>query len=52
MDFTTIVIILLAIVTIGIFPGFSYSRSWGYLPFATALFVLILLVFWSMLGRT
>lgn len=52
MDFTTLVIILLVIVTVGLFPAFPYSRGWGYLPFATALFVLILLIFWGMLGRT
>jgi hypothetical protein len=48
----TIVIIILVIVTIGLFPAFPYSRGWGYLPFATALIVLVMLVAWGLLERT
>lgn len=47
MDLTTIVIIILVLVVVGVFPAWPHSRSWGLLPAATALFVLILILVWS-----
>ncbi len=48
MDFTTILIIILAILAVGAFPGWPHSRSWGYLPSATLGIVLILVLVWML----
>lgn len=47
MDLTTIVIIILILVAVGAVPAWPHARSWGFLPFATAMFVLILILIWS-----
>ncbi len=48
MDFTTILIIILALAVVGAFPVWPHSRSWGYLPSATAGVVLILVLAWAL----
>lgn len=48
MDFTTILIIILAILAVGALPGWPHSRSWGYLPSATLGIVLILVLVWML----
>lgn len=51
MSISTILIILLILVLIGSFPGFSHSRSWGYRPFGIIGAILVILVVLVLLGK-
>ncbi len=46
MSLTTVLLIILILVLLGVFPAWPHSRSWGYLPSGvigvTVLVVLIL----------
>lgn len=48
---TTILLIVLILILIGVFPGWNYSRSWGYAPFSGVGFIVALLLLFLIFGR-
>ena len=44
MALSDAVVILLTISLVGVFPGWPYSRKWGYLPSAGVSVVLLILL--------
>lgn len=51
MSLGTILIVILILMLIGVFPGWSHSSSWGYLPTGTLGTILIVVVVLILLGR-
>ncbi len=47
----TIILIILALLLIGAFPTWPYSRSWGYYPSGGLGLILIILVILLLMGR-
>jgi hypothetical protein len=47
----TLLLMLLVVLLIGAFPGWPYSRSWGYYPSGGIGLVLIILLVLVLLGR-
>ena len=51
MSLTTILLIILILVLIGVFPSWPYSRDWGYYPTGGVGLVLLIFVILLVLGR-
>ncbi|MBA8900007.1 MULTISPECIES: DUF3309 family protein [unclassified Phyllobacterium] len=51
MPVTTILIVILILVLIGVFPSWPYSRAWGYGPSGLFGIVLVILLILLLLGR-
>jgi len=47
---TTLWIVLLVILLLGVMPAWPYSRGWGYFPSGLLGIVLVLLIFMMLLG--
>lgn len=47
----TILLIILLLGLIGVFPGWGYSRSWGYAPFGGVGALLLIVVLIMLFGR-
>ena len=45
-----ILVVVLALLALGSFPRWGYSRNWGYTPTATLGAVLIIVLLFAMLG--
>jgi Protein of unknown function (DUF3309) len=48
---TTILVIILVLILIGVLPAYGYSRSWGYWPSGGVGLVLTILVIMMLLGH-
>ena len=51
MTVSTILIIILILLLIGAFPGWGYSRGWGYGPSGLLGFLLVVVLVLVLLGR-
>lgn len=51
MSVTTILIILLILILLGVFPAWPHSRAWGYNPSAIVGAILVVLLIFVLLGR-
>ncbi|PIR39819.1 MAG: DUF3309 domain-containing protein [Alphaproteobacteria bacterium CG11_big_fil_rev_8_21_14_0_20_39_49] len=51
MTLSTILLIILILFLIGVFPSWSYSRSWGYFPSGVLGTVLIVVVVLMLSGN-
>ncbi len=51
MSLSTILIILIVLALVGAFPGWGYSRSWGYGPTGFLAIILAVIVVLALLGR-
>ena len=51
MSTTTILVILLILVLIGVLPSWDHSRNWGYGPSGLLAVVLVVLLFLILLGK-
>jgi hypothetical protein len=51
MSLGTILIIILVLALLGAFPGWGYSRSWGYGPSGALGVVLIIVIVLLLTGR-
>lgn len=51
MSISTILLILLILLLIGSFPGFTHARSWGYRPFGIIGVILVIVLVLVLLGR-
>jgi hypothetical protein len=49
---TTILIVLLVLLLIGVFPSWPHARGWGYGPSGVVGIILVVLLAWLLLGRT
>jgi uncharacterized protein DUF3309 len=47
---TTLWIVLLVILLLGVMPAWPYSRGWGYFPSGLLGIVLVLLIFMMLFG--
>jgi hypothetical protein len=47
----TILIIVLALLVLGAWPSWSYSRNWGYYPSSAVGLILVVIVVLAILGR-
>jgi len=48
---STLIIIILIIVLLGVLPSWPYSRGWGYFPSGGLGLVLVILLILVLLGR-
>jgi hypothetical protein len=51
MSISTILLIVLILFLVGSFPGFPYSRSWGYRPFGIIGVILVIVLVLVLMGR-
>lgn len=51
MSLTTILLIILILMLIGVFPAWPHSRSWGYYPTGGVGLVVIILLILLLTGR-
>jgi hypothetical protein len=51
MSLGTILLIILILLLVGAFPGWGYSRSWGYGPSGILGFLLVVVLVLLLLGR-
>jgi hypothetical protein len=51
MTLSTILIIILILVLLGVFPSWNYSRSWGYGPSGIVGVLLVIILVLFLLGR-
>ncbi len=51
MPLTTILLIVLILVLIGVIPAWPHSRGWGYYPSGTLGMVLVILLILMLMGR-
>lgn len=51
MPLSTILLIVLIIVLIGVFPTWPYSREWGYRPTGLVGVLLIIIILLLLFGR-
>ena len=51
MSLGTILIVILILALLGAFPGWGYSRSWGYGPSGALGIVLIIVIVLLLTGR-
>jgi hypothetical protein len=49
--FTTILIVLLILLLVGILPSWRYSKNWGYFPSGLLGLVLVIVIVFFLLGR-
>lgn len=48
---STILIIILILLLIGVFPSWPYNRAWGYYPFSGIGLLLIIIIILALLGK-
>jgi hypothetical protein len=51
MPLSTILIIILIVLLLGAYPGWNYSRSWGYGPSGLIGVLLVIVLILFLLGR-
>jgi hypothetical protein len=51
MPFSTILIVILVLIAIGVSPVWPHSRSWGYVPGGSLGTIVIILVILALMGR-
>jgi len=51
MTMTTVLIIILVLVLLGVFPTWNYNRSWGYGPSGFVGLIIVVLLILFLLGR-
>jgi hypothetical protein len=51
MSLTTILLIILILILIGVIPTWPHSRDWGYAPGGIVGLILIILLILMLLGR-
>lgn len=51
MNLMTILLIVLILMLVGVFPGWSHSSSWGYAPFSGVGFIVLILIILLITGR-
>jgi Protein of unknown function (DUF3309) len=51
MSLTTILLIILILILIGVIPTWPHSRDWGYAPGGVVGLILIILLILMLLGR-
>lgn len=51
MPLTTVLVVLLILLAIGVFPRWEYARGWGYGPSGLLGAVVIVLIVLILLGR-
>lgn len=51
MTVSTILLIVLLLMLVGVFPAWPHSRNWGYYPSGGVTLVLILIIVLVMTGR-
>ncbi len=51
MSVSTIVLILLVLMLVGVLPTWPHSRTWGYYPSGSVGTVILVLVILALLGR-
>jgi hypothetical protein len=51
MSLSTILIVILILAFVGVIPVWPHSRSWGYMPSGGIGLVVIIFVFFFLLGR-
>ena len=51
MSIGTLVLIVVVLLLVGAFPGWGYSRSWGYRPFGGLGLVLVIVLVLLLMGR-
>jgi len=51
MPITTILLVILILILIGVIPSWPHSRSWGYYPSGGVGLLLIILIILMLLGR-
>lgn len=51
MSLTTIIVILLVLMLVGVIPTWPHSRSWGYAPGGVIGLILLVLVVLLLTGR-
>ena len=51
MSITTILLIILLLMAVGVFPAWPHSRSWGYYPSGGLGLVLIIVLILMFMGR-
>lgn len=51
MSLTTILIIVLVLILLGVIPTWPHSRSWGYAPSGIVSTILLILLILFLLGR-
>lgn len=51
MSLTTILLIILVLVLIGIIPAWPHSRGWGYMPSGAVGIILLVLLILFLTGR-
>ena len=49
---STIIIVALGALLLGVLPLWSYSGNWGYLPSSALGFLLLALILLTLMGRT
>jgi len=48
---TTVLVIILILVLLGVFPSWPYSRGWGYGPSGVVGLILVILLILLLLGK-
>ena len=51
MSLTTILLIVLILILIGVIPAWPYSRGWGYWPGGIVGIILIIILILALTGR-
>jgi hypothetical protein len=51
MSITTILIVILILILLGVFPTWPHSRAWGYGPSGLIGVILIVLLILALMGR-
>ena len=51
MSLSTILLILLILLLLGVVPSWPYSRAWGYYPSSLIGIILIVLIILMLMGR-
>lgn len=51
MNVGTVLLVLLILILVGVFPGWSYSSSWGHAPVGIVGVVLIVVIILLLMGR-
>ena len=51
LDMSTILLVILILLLIGVFPAWPHSRKWGYGPTGGLGLILIILVILALMGR-
>lgn len=51
LDMSTILLVILILLLIGVFPAWPHSRKWGYGPTGGLGLILIILIILALMGR-